>query len=657
MRIARREFLLGCTSAVAALAGSRLRYLALADAATPAENRETLVVVFLRGGMDGLSLVPPLAGSDRGYYEEARPILKVPLTGEAAALPLDDQFGLHPAAASLRPFFEARKLAIIHAVGSGGTRSHFDAQKYLELGTPGVKTTPAGWLTRHLQSSPTIAGTVILPALAAGSTPPTSLQGNHEFINLPSTSAFDLGYIGHISWASGEQWATLRRMYHAGDTVVHTAGIQALNAAGFIESYVRSDYQPSGGAKYPETAFGSHLKLIAQLMRSEVGLRAATVDLLGWDTHENQGVVPGGQFTNLVRQLADGLSALYIDLDDSSADAPIQRITVVVLSEFGRRIRENANRGTDHGTANPVLVLGGNVRGGFHGTWPGLHPDQRFDNADLAPTTDFRQVLSEILIRRTANPRLGEVFPKYQGYAPLDIVTGTDLQPDYSVTLPVTPADFAAVRTSPTSVRLTWTPAAHATNYRIERRDSGGTWEHLVLLDGGAGHHDDTSLSAGLEVTYRVQALNSHGSGEFVETTVATVTDPRAQWRLTYFGTSANSGEAADDHIGFPEDGLTNFAKYALGLDPRVPARELTSEFVPGRPRVEVGTNTISLVYVKPAERSDVQYEVQSSSDLKAWSVVADDLEGTGDGWERRKATLLSPDPGAQFLKLSVRPR
>ena len=455
---------MGCSTAIAAMAGSRLGMLGFARGQAVAENRETLVVVFLRGGMDGLSLLPPIDGEDRGHYENARPNLRIPTSGTGAALPLTDRFGLHPSAAALRPLFEASRLAIIQAVGSSGSRSHFDAQKFLELGTPGIKTTTDGWLTRHLASSPALPSTIVLPALAAGSTPPTSLLGSDDVVNMVDGSTFALGAIGHSSWAAGDQWAALRRLFALEDTYLHSAGVQALNAAGFVESYVRSNYVPSGGAVYPSGEFGSELKVLAQLIKNEVGLRVATVDLGGWDTHENQGNQAGGHFAKLTQELSDGLAAFHTDLDGSTPDSPIKRVTVVVLSEFGRRIRENANLGTDHGTANPVIVLGGNVRGGMYGTFPGLHPDQRFDNADVAPTNDLRRVLSEILIRRTANPRLGEVFPRYTGYEPINVVTGTDLVPDYTFTLPTTPPDFAATRLSETSIRLTWSAAARATN-------------------------------------------------------------------------------------------------------------------------------------------------------------------------------------------------
>lgn len=657
----RRRFLQGCSTAIAAMTGSRLGYLGVADGQSveslAGDNRETLVLVFLRGGMDGLSLIPPRAGEDREHYEAARPLLRIPLSGEGALLPLDDRFGLHPSAEPLLPLFQSGHLAIVHAVGAAGSRSHFEAMKEIELGTPGVKSTPEGWLTRHLRSTPNLPATVPVPAVSAGGTPPTSLKGNDELVNLVQPASFQLGSIGHASWAAGEQWAALRRMYRLGTSPVHVAGVQALNAVGLMESHLQAGAVPPGGAAYPGSHFGQHLRLVAQLIRAEVGLRVATVDLGGWDTHDNQGNRPGGYFSGIVNQLAAGLAAFYADLDGSGSDAPIRRVTVVVMSEFGRRIRENANQGTDHGTANAVLVLGGNVRGGFHGQWPGLHPDQRFDHADLAPTTDLRQVLSEILIRRAGNPHLGEVFPRYDGYAPLGVVTGPDLPPEYGGLPAEMPGGFEAVWAGASGIRLTWGSAAHATNYRLERRFTAqDDWQHLVVLGAGSLQYEDRTVPEEASPAYRLQAFNSHGASDFVETTVQTGLEPRAQWRQTHFGTSDDGGAAADGAVA-SEDGLPNLVKYALGLDPHVPAVAPTTGFLPGRPRTERDAGMLSMVYVRPLDRTDVEYAVLSSTDLQGWTPVQEVSEGVADGMERRRATVTLADGDRWFLKLTVRSR
>lgn len=229
------------------------------------------------------------------------------------------------------------------------------------------------------------------------------------------------------------QRTALRRMY-TGDTWLHEAGTQTLNALDVVEGANPENHAPANGAQYPDGSFGNNLQVIAQMVKLPVGLRAATVDIGGWDTHENQGEGAGGYFASLVSQLAEGLAALYTDLDGAGDANSTNRLTVVVQTEFGRRLRENGSRGTDHGHGQAILVLGGHVNGGqLFGTWPGLAPEQLDSRLDLAVTTDYRQILSEILIRRLGNPYLGAVFPGYRDYEPLGIVQGPDLTPIYDV--------------------------------------------------------------------------------------------------------------------------------------------------------------------------------------------------------------------------------
>lgn len=652
----RRKFLVGCSTGIAAMAGARLGPMAIGSPASSG-SQEVLVMVFLRGGMDGLSLLPPLDGEDRRHYEDARTELKIPVTGPNAAIRLSAQFGLHSSAKPLVPLFQAGKLAIIHAVGSGGSRSHFDAMRYIELGTPGVKNTPDGWLTRHLQSAPTLGKTILLPALAAASSPPASLQGSNEVVNLSDANVFSLSQWGHWSWVLGDHRTALRRIYQLGDTFVHHAGIEALNAVGLIEAFVSPNYQPSNGAVYPGTGFGQQLSLVARLIKRNVGLRVATVDLGGWDTHEWQGN-ENGTFSNNVGDLAQSLAAFYTDLDSSQTDAPSKRLTVVVQSEFGRRIRQNASHGTDHGTANPILVLGGNVRGGFHGTWPGLAPDQRYDGADLAPTTDYRQVLSEILIRRFGNPNLGQVFPSYRDYTPIDIVSGSDIAPSYVVPPPEMPTGFAVAPLPTGGNELRWNIAARASNYRIERRSEPGmSWQLLVTLAAEQLRYQDLHVPAGTPVSYRIQAFGSFGESSFTPATGVPNRTGIEQWRLRYFGITDNAGPAANDRIA-TSDGLSNFTKYALGLDPLIPAPVQAGGYAPGKPRTEYAQGVLTLVYVRPIGRTDVVYEVLASSDLKNWAAVAEKSDGVSDGFERLRAEApRTADPAPyRFLKLVVRP-
>jgi uncharacterized protein (DUF1501 family) len=289
-----------------------------------------------------------------------------------------------------------------------------------------VSNTSSGWLTRHLQSAPNLPPEIIMPSLSVGGMQALSLLASYETINLSSPDQFSLN-IGPWAWQSAQRSA-LRHLYQSGSSWLHQAGLQALDAVDIIELYAGGDYVPGNGAVYPDTWFGDNLKTIAQMTKLDLGLRVATLDLGGWDTHENQGNGAGGMFSGLVSELAQGLGALYTDLDGAGPANYTHRLTVVVMSEFGRRFFENPDGGTDHGHGNNMLVLSGNALGGLKGTWPGLAEGQLSDD-DVAVTTDFRRVLSEILIRRLGNPNLASIFPGYGGYTPLGVVSGPDLPP------------------------------------------------------------------------------------------------------------------------------------------------------------------------------------------------------------------------------------
>lgn len=427
-KLSRRGFMVGCSAAIAAMAGGRISYVAFGSAEDE-PNQEILVAVFLRGGMDGLSAVFPLAGDDRGYYQESRANIAIPTAGDNAALPLTSFFGMHPAGAPLFDLYQAQNLAIIHAAGlTSDTRSHFDAMQYMELGTPGSKSGASGWLTRHLESAGNLPPEIIMPAMAAGNLSPTSLAGSRDTIGMTSPNGFRL----NMHW-SQNTWMrhTLREMY-VGDTWLHAAGERTLNAVDVVELANPGGYTPENGADYPDGSFGNNLKSIAQIIKMQLGLRVATVDLGGWDTHEYQGDGGGGYFASRFGELSRGLAALFTDLTNSGGTDHTKRLTVVVMSEFGRTFKQNASRGTDHGHGNVMFVLGGNVNGGqVHGEWPGLHNDQLYDKRDLRITTDYRRVLSEILIRRMGNPHLGHIFPGYENYQPMNLVAGADLTPNY----------------------------------------------------------------------------------------------------------------------------------------------------------------------------------------------------------------------------------
>lgn len=433
MSTTRRGFITGCSAAVAAYAGTSFNTLAFGD---PANNEEILVTLFLRGGIDGLNVVVPIAGADRGHYESARPNIAVPRTGSNAALGLTSKFGLHPAAgagpsgapATYYDLFQDGKVVFVTACGMHeDNRSHFDSMNFMELGTPGTLSTGTGWLTRHLQSASNIPSEIIMPALAAGNLQQNSLRGSIEAVNMSDPDSFSLN-VGPWYWRNAQRLA-LRNLYN-GTSWLHQSGSESLDAVDIIELNGGSDgYTPDNGAVYPNGSLAEHLQTIARMVKLDLGLRVATVDFGGWDTHNGQGNDGGGYFYGHVEELLGALAAFYTDLDGSGSSNYTQRLTVVVMSEFGRRLRQNDDEGTDHGHGNFVMVMSGNALGGVKGTWPGLGYEQLFDGADLGVTTDYRRVLSEILIRRMGNPNLGVIFPGYTDYQPLGVVSGVDLPP------------------------------------------------------------------------------------------------------------------------------------------------------------------------------------------------------------------------------------
>lgn len=419
-QISRRSFLQGCSAAIAAMAGARVTNLVFSPQAQTTGDEQVLIVLFLRGGWDALNVVPPIAGSDRGLYVSARPELQIPTSGEGSTLALDQQFGLHPALGPLYDVYQAGKLAVVHAVGlTADTRSHFDAMQYIELGTPDDKTTGQGWLTRHLESSGGVPGSVLLPAVSTGTSTAASLLGSIDAVSMTSPDQFTFyGY-----WATEEAQRSALRSIYDGDTWLYQAGLETLDAVDLMEYLDPGDYTPANGAVYPSGSFGSQLQTLAQLIKMDIGMRVATIDLGGWDTHESQGDGSGGYMASLLGSLGSGLAALYTDLDGAGSANYTARLNVVVQSEFGRRLKENRSGGTDHGHGSVMLLMGGGVNGGrVYANWPGLGAGQLYDGNDLDVTTDYRQVISEVLLRRFDNPNIEAVFPGYSGYAPMDIV-------------------------------------------------------------------------------------------------------------------------------------------------------------------------------------------------------------------------------------------
>lgn len=421
--------MMGCSSAIAALAGARINNMVFASEAQAAANDEVLVVVFLRGGCDGLALISPF---DDSRYVSARPNFKTASTGTAAHVQFDPKnssfassLGFHFKATPLKELYDANKLAIVHACGlNDDTRSHFDAMDYMERGTPGLKNTSSGWITRHLD---VVNAGGLLPSLSAGSSNPTSLLSNSEAVSLNTPKDFGVSTHWRYNGSSNAtMYETLRQLYQ-GSGPIENAGKRTIETIDTLKSFGDLTYTPD--YPYPNHSFGTALQTIAQTIKLDMGLRVATVDLGGWDTHESQGVGEGGYYSNLVDVLARGLHAFYNDMASKAS-----KLTVVVMSEFGRRLGVNASNGTDHGHGNVMFVLGGKTNGGkVYGAWPGLEDlDQ---SQDLKITTDYRTVLSEILIRRLGNNKLGIVFPGFANYKALGL-TGSaseDVAPDYTM--------------------------------------------------------------------------------------------------------------------------------------------------------------------------------------------------------------------------------
>ncbi|MBL8131747.1 MAG: DUF1501 domain-containing protein [Anaerolineae bacterium] len=375
--------------------------------ASQASRGDVLVAIFLRGGIDGLSVVVPYG--DGAHYYDARPTQAVaePGSGSNAALDLDGYFGFHPAFAPLIDIYQGGALGVVHATGSiDPSRSHFDAMQFMEYGTPGSKTTGTGWIGRHLQTA-SWQNDSPFRAVGMGAMSPASLRGATP-LSLRSIADFHLrGREGELLRAQ----QSLMQLYSVSapqDALQSQAGLvfetidllQALNAV---------TYQPTNGAVYPEDeeGFGMGLRQIAQLIKANVGLEVACLDLGGWDTHENQGT-HDGYFQSQLSVLAQGLSAFYADMQDL-----MPGVTVVTMSEFGRRVAENGSAGTDHGHGNFMLVMGGGAQGGrVYADWPTLAPEA-LNDGDLAITTDYRDVLAEILTHRLNNPALDQIFPNF----------------------------------------------------------------------------------------------------------------------------------------------------------------------------------------------------------------------------------------------------
>ena len=398
MSITRRVFLRN--SALAAVGTAALpSFLTRAayGAADPGSRPKRLIVIFQRGAADGLNIVVP--HGEAAYYA-GRPTINIP---KKFVLDLDGFFGLHPSMSSLQPLWKQGHLAIVHAAGSPDpTRSHFDAQDCMESGTPGVKVTEDGWLNRALHELP--ADKAAFRAIALGHTLPRILAGKETAVAVNNLNDFSVG--GRNPKAAPTS-STFEAVYaNSVDTVMQGTGQETFDAVKMLKAADPARYTPAAGANYPRGRFGESLKQLAQLVKANLGVQVAFADIGGWDHHVNEGNTQG-QIANILQEFSRSIAALWTDLGDMAEDT-----VILTMSEFGRTARENGNRGTDHGHANVMFVLGGPVKGGkVYGRWPGLEQSQLYEGRDLAVTTDFRLVLGEVVSRFLGNNDLGGVFP------------------------------------------------------------------------------------------------------------------------------------------------------------------------------------------------------------------------------------------------------
>ena len=379
---------------------------ALAAAVDDKGKRKTLIAIFQRGAVDGLNVVVPYG--EHAYYD-VRPNIAVakPDGGAESAINLDGFFGLHPALVAFKPLWDSKRLAIVHASGSpDNTRSHFDAQDYMESATPGVKSTQDGWLNRYLQTKPD-AQKSLFRAVSMTQNMPRAMQGKAPTLAISNLADFSI--------RAGQSSAAIQGGFEAiyDQTVndaLHGTGKETFEAINYLKQVNPAQFKPENGANYPQTPFGNALRQIAQLIKAGVGLEVAFADIGGWDTHVNEGNQQG-QLSNLLRQFSSAIAALYTDLGQRMDD-----VVILTMSEFGRTVKENGNRGTDHGHANAMFIVGNTVRGGkVYGDWPGLKSDQLYEGRDLALTTDFRDVFGEIAYKHLGATNLKAVFPGYTG--------------------------------------------------------------------------------------------------------------------------------------------------------------------------------------------------------------------------------------------------
>ncbi len=419
----RRDFL-GWTALGSVLGGAlgsafcigvgKSAWAAVGDPAATAANSR-LVVVFLRGAVDGLSVVVPYA--EAAYYRARDRIAISPPGNDGGSIDLDGRFALHPSLVALMPYWQSGQLAFVHAAGSTDpTRSHFDAQDYMESGTPGRKSTADGWINRLIGVLPG-SGT----ALNVGAVMPRALAGRQPVAVLPSgRSAMRAGPLERprIGAAFDELYSGNDRL---GEAYRESRLSRREMMATLGNENIEAEMQAANNGAAPASVFAGDAGRLARLMRGDPRIRIAFVAAGGWDTHANQGA-SRGQLANRLQALGTGLAGLAQGLGPALADT-----VIVVMSEFGRTVRQNGNGGTDHGHGNVMWLLGGPVAGGrIHGQWPGLDASALYEGRDLAVTTDFRDVLANVAARhlRIPDPQLALLFPDFNAGGQLSLLRG-----------------------------------------------------------------------------------------------------------------------------------------------------------------------------------------------------------------------------------------
>ncbi len=371
-----------------------------------ASNRDIIVSIFMRGGADGLSICVPF--TDPNYYA-SRTTTAIPRPDSSLAtkgINLDGTFMFPQAMAGLVPAYAGNDLLVVHATGQlNVSRSHFDAQRYMEVGKPIDPTLVTGWLGRHLASIPPLNPAAPLRGIGVANGLQKTLVGAPNTLPIADPTNYS---IGGSTTTQAQRLAFMQGDYATADEPIHSAALNATSTVNLLKTVNFTGYKTANGAVYPTSSFGKALRSVAVLIKNNVGIEAAQVDIGGWDTHSAQDPLAGSMFKTM-QDFSNSLGAFYADVI-----ATMPNVTVVSVSEFGRNVRENGSNGTDHGRGTVMLAMGKGISGGrVYSVWPGLAKAQQADGQDLQVTIDYRDILAEIVQQRLGNPNLDFVFPTW----------------------------------------------------------------------------------------------------------------------------------------------------------------------------------------------------------------------------------------------------